>query len=110
MADIKRGPPPRSKMTPLLLRTWKTVSGISAPRWNIVTEVPAGHQHFQPTAGIILFPIKFIPLYFLSSPMAQRPLVGQGFHIIEDSRLHSGTPHSVELLCMSDQLVADNFT
>jgi len=35
--------------------------------------------------------------------MAQKPLVGQGLLIIVASRTHSDTPHSVELLCTSDQ-------
>ena len=39
--------------------------------------------------------------------MVQRPLVGQGLHIIEASRSHSGAPHSVGLLWTSDRPVAD---
>jgi len=35
--------------------------------------------------------------------MVQQPLAGQGLHIIEDSRSHSDTPHSVGLLYTSDQ-------
>jgi hypothetical protein len=35
--------------------------------------------------------------------MAQQPLVGQGLLIIEVSRSHSDTPHSVGLLWTSDQ-------
>ena len=46
--------------------------------------------------------------FFLT--MAQRPPVGQGFLIIEASRSHSGTPHSVGLLWTSDQLVAETST
>jgi hypothetical protein len=42
--------------------------------------------------------------------MAQQPLVGQGLLIIEASRSHSGTPHPVELLCTSDQPVAETST
>jgi hypothetical protein len=34
--------------------------------------------------------------------MAQQPLVGQGLLIIEASRSHSDTPHSVGLLWTSD--------
>jgi len=40
---------------------------------------------------------------FFSFPMAQQPLVSQGFHIIEASRSHSDTPHSVGLPWTSDQ-------
>ena len=36
-------------------------------------------------------------------PMAQQPLLGQGLLIIEASRSHSDTPHSVGLLWTSDQ-------
>jgi hypothetical protein len=36
-------------------------------------------------------------------PIAQQPLVGQGLLIIEASRSHSDTPHSVGLLWKSDQ-------
>jgi len=39
--------------------------------------------------------------------MAEPPLVGQGFLIIEASRSHSDTPHSVGLLWTSDQPVAE---
>jgi hypothetical protein len=35
--------------------------------------------------------------------MSRQPLVGQGFLIIEASRSHSDTAHSVGLLCTSDQ-------
>jgi len=38
------------------------------------------------------------------APMAQQPLVGQGLLIIEASRSHLHTPHSVGLLRTSDQL------
>jgi hypothetical protein len=36
-------------------------------------------------------------------PTLQQPIVGQGVLIIEISRSHSDTPHSVRLLWMSDQ-------
>jgi hypothetical protein len=39
--------------------------------------------------------------------MAQQPLVGQGLLIIEGSRSHSATSHSVGLLWTSDQPDAD---
>jgi hypothetical protein len=39
--------------------------------------------------------------------MAQQPPVVQGFLIIEDSRSHSGTLHSVGLLWTSDGLDAE---
>jgi len=42
--------------------------------------------------------------------MLQQPLVGQGLLIVEASRAHSGTPHSVGLLCMSDQPDAETST
>jgi len=35
--------------------------------------------------------------------MAKKLLVGQGLRIIETSRSHSDTPHSVGLLWISDQ-------
>ena len=38
-----------------------------------------------------------------SPPMAHQPLAGQGLLIIEASRSHSDTPHSVGLLWTSDQ-------
>jgi hypothetical protein len=43
--------------------------------------------------------------YFLS--MGQQPLEGQDLLIIEASRLHSDTPHSLELLWTSDRSVAE---
>jgi len=42
--------------------------------------------------------------------MAQQPPVGQSNLIPEDSRSHSGSPHTVGLLWMSDQLVAETST
>jgi hypothetical protein len=42
--------------------------------------------------------------------MVQQPFVGQGLLIIEASRLHSDTPHSVGLLWTSDQLDAETST
>jgi hypothetical protein len=38
------------------------------------------------------------------------PFAGLGRLIIEPSRLHSDTPHSVGLLCTSDQPVAQTST
>ena len=49
-----------------------------------------------------------VSLFF--SCMAQQPLVGQGLLIIEDSRSHSDTPHSLGLLWTSDQLDAETST
>jgi hypothetical protein len=42
--------------------------------------------------------------------MAQQFLVGQGFLIIEASRSHSGTPHSLGYLWTSDQPEAETST
>ena len=42
--------------------------------------------------------------------MAQQPLIGHDLLIIEASRSHSDTPHSVGLLWTSDQLVAETST
>jgi len=42
--------------------------------------------------------------------MTQQPLVGHGLLIIEVSRLHSDTPHTVGLHWTSDQLVAETST
>ena len=44
------------------------------------------------------------------SPMAQEPLVGQDLLVVEASRSHSDTPHSVGLLCTSDKPVAETTT
>jgi hypothetical protein len=41
-----------------------------------------------------------IPFFFT---MAQQPLTGQGLLIVEASRSHTDTPHSVGLLWTSDQ-------
>ena len=51
----------------------------------------------------------FCFLYFFFS-MVQQPLVGQGLLIIEASRSHSDTSHSVGLLCTRNQPVADTST
>jgi hypothetical protein len=45
------------------------------------------------------------PVIFFS--MSRQPIVGQGFFIVEVSRSHSDTPHSVGLLWRSDQLGAE---
>jgi len=42
--------------------------------------------------------------------MVQQPPVGQVLLIMEDSRSHSETPHSVGLLWTSDQPVAETST
>jgi hypothetical protein len=42
--------------------------------------------------------------------MAQQPTVGQGLHIVEDSRSRADTPQSVGLLQTSDQPVAGTST
>ena len=46
----------------------------------------------------------------ISFTMAQEPPVGQGLLIIEDSRSHSDTPHSVGLLWTSNQPDAEAST
>ena len=43
-------------------------------------------------------------------PIAQQPLVGQGLLVIEASRFHSDTPHSVGLLWASDRPGAETST
>ena len=48
--------------------------------------------------------------YYVIFPHGQKPLVGQGLLIFEDSRSYSDTPHSVGLLWMSDQPVAETST
>jgi len=48
-------------------------------------------------------------LYFLLT-MVKQPPVGQGLLIIDDSRSHSDTPHSVGLLWTSGQPVAETST
>ena len=47
-------------------------------------------------------------LFFL--PRLNSPPLGLGLHIIEASRLHSDTPHSVGLLQTSDEPVAETCT
>jgi len=42
--------------------------------------------------------------------MTQQPLVGQGFLIVEASRSHSDTPHSLGLFWTSGQPVAQTST
>ena len=49
-----------------------------------------------------------LPCQFLS-PMEQQPLAGQGL-IVEASRSHSDTPHSVGVLWTSDRLDAETST
>jgi hypothetical protein len=42
--------------------------------------------------------------------MAPQPPVGQGLLVVDDSRSHSDTPHSVGLLWTSDQPGAETLT
>jgi len=42
--------------------------------------------------------------------MSQQPTVGRGILIVQASRSHSDTPHSVGLLLTSDQPDAETFT
>jgi hypothetical protein len=44
------------------------------------------------------------------SSMMQQPLVGQGLLLIEPSRSHSETPHSVGLVWTNDRPVAETST
>jgi hypothetical protein len=44
---------------------------------------------------------------FHPTPMGHQPLVGQDLLIVEASRSHSDTPHSVRLFWTSDQSVAE---
>ena len=65
------------------------------------------HLHLWMKVNTGCFPVHiryFYPYFFT---MNQQPLVGQGLLIIEDSHSHSDTLHSVGLLWMSDQLVAE---
>jgi hypothetical protein len=48
--------------------------------------------------------------YIPPPPMVQQHVVGQGFLIIEASRYHTDTPHSVGLLSINDQPDAETST
>jgi hypothetical protein len=57
----------------------------------------------------------YIPYNILKDPThfftkMQQPPVSRGLHIIEDTWLHSNSPHSVTFLWTSDQPDADNST
>ena len=52
---------------------------------------------------------KFVYIYVFFT-MSQQPPVDQGLLIVEYSRSHSDTPHSVGLLWTSDQPVAETST
>ena len=53
---------------------------------------------------------KFLQFFLGGGDVAQQPLVGQGLLILETSRSHSDTPHSVGLLWTSNQPDAENPT
>ena len=55
----------------------------------------------------ITFNIGKTSIYSFFFFLAQQPPVDQGNLNLEASRSHSDAPHSVELLWMSDQLVAE---
>jgi hypothetical protein len=48
-------------------------------------------------------PVLEILQHVFFSPLVQQPLVGHGLLIIDASRSHSDTPHSIGLLWTSDQ-------
>jgi hypothetical protein len=54
--------------------------------------------------------VDFLSFPFLSFPVAQEPKSGLGRLLLEVSRSHSDTPHSVGLLWTSDQSVAETST
>jgi hypothetical protein len=51
-----------------------------------------------------------VNVIYLPISMVQQPLVSQGLLIIEASRSHTDTPHSVGFLWTSDQPVAETST
>jgi len=51
-----------------------------------------------------------LELNYIFFPMTQKPLVGQGLVIVDASRSHSDTPHSVGLLWTSYQPDAETST
>jgi hypothetical protein len=59
---------------------------------------------------IILQQKDYFFMLLIFFPMARQPLGGLGRLIIEASRSHSDTPHSVGLLCTNDQPVAETST
>jgi len=67
---------------------WKHILHIYSYRANTHTRVRVLYIHF----------------------MAQQPLMGQVFNIIEDSRSHSDTPHSAGLLWTSNRRIAETST
>jgi hypothetical protein len=52
----------------------------------------------------------FLLFSFVFFPWRHGPSLGQGLLIIDASRSHSDTPHSVRLLWTSDQPVAETLT
>jgi hypothetical protein len=65
-------------------------------------------EEYKLSSKRLIFCFYMHPDFFF--PMAQQPLVGQGLLIIEASRSHSDTPHSIGLLWTSDQHDANPFT
>ena len=55
----------------------------------------------RPRPNLLTRPVYFH--YIFSFPVAQHPLVGQGLLIIEPSRSHPDTPHSVGFLWTSNR-------
>jgi hypothetical protein len=78
--------------------------------WVLQTKCLTYSHCFLPFLYIL--DIVFVPwiLFHFFLPVARQPLVGQGLLIIEASRSHSDTPHSIGLLWTSDQPNAENFT
>jgi hypothetical protein len=79
--------------------------------WDYKVSYPVGHNRFFTTVKIpdsSFYQQKFVVTFIFS--MVQQPPVGQGLLIIEASRSHSDTLHSVGLLWTSDQPGAETST
>ena len=82
-------------------KLYYTVSGIITP---------IGGRPVQENSYGFLSAERKTPKKGFFSPMTQQPIVGQGSLIVEASRSHSDTPHSVGFLWTGDQPDAETST
>ena len=82
---------------------WRTL----ALKLNFVVGVKTFKMRVLMSHNRGILPNSSILKYANTIPTPQQPLVGQDLLVIEASRSHSDTPHSVGLLWTSDQLDAE---
>jgi hypothetical protein len=105
---------PRLQISVKLETRYPLYSRLGRPRdrcgwiWKISTQ--RGSKAWPSNPQLVAIPAHAPYIYLLLHSMVQQPLVNQALLIIDASRSHSDTPHSVGLLWTSDQPDAETST